>query len=173
MIDNVDMNGPCITLLQEVCVCSMCCGLQEFQAVLCDLGVFQIDSAVRCDDAVEITNTLENVIVDEDGTIQSVDLSNLFTVNDDAGTSSVQIYVHDVSPSNIITSSIVANTLNLNLLQDMNGVVNVTLRGQVGNNIKDIHFEIQVLPEDDAPRFRIPSHRQHFGGFQYLCRIFE
>ena len=80
---------PVITLLQEVCVCSN--GGYRVLVVLCDLGVFQIDSAVRCDDAVEITNTLENVIVDE------------LYCNDDVETSSVQIYVHNVSPSNIIT----------------------------------------------------------------------
>jgi len=159
LIDHIDMNGPCdVTPSGSVCVFDCAAGYKSSQAVLCDLGVFQIDSSVSCLDALEVTGTIENIIVEEDATISDVELSQLFSVSDDAGSNQIQIYVHEVSPADIVSASITSsdNTLRLSLLPDANGIVNVTIRGQVGNNVKDVTFQIHVTAKNDAPRVANP-----------------
>ena len=100
------------------------------------------------DDPVTLAQAIADINIDEDAKITPIVLSGLFTdIDNDIITKSI-ISTNDES---LVTLSIVNDTLNIELKENQNGILDVVLQGEAGSTSATDTFTITVNAVNDAP----------------------
>ena len=102
----------------------------------------------KADEPPTVANAIDDLEVTEDSTIDTFDLSDVFSDPDgDAITKSIQ----SNSNENLVTASIDGNDLTLTLADNQSGEAEITVRGTSKELFEDDTFKVTVTPVNDAP----------------------
>jgi serralysin len=97
-----------------------------------------------------VASPIANITVNEDASVTTIDLTNVFTDVDDPQSGIFKTILAN-SNSNLVTTNIVNNILTLNYLPNQFGTSQVTIRATSGGKTVDNTFSVNVNPIDDAP----------------------
>lgn len=96
--------------------------------------------------SIQVSNPVDNIVVDEDSEAKTIDISNLFT-SDVAVTASLK----SNSNESLLTASLDGNVITLTFAENKSGTAEITISGSTGSESVDTKFTVTVNPVDDAP----------------------
>ena len=102
------------------------------------------------DDAPVVTNPIADVTVDEDATITTIDLSNVFTDIDNDNAAITKAIVSDNDES-LLSMNITNDMLNVTLKDDQYGELEVVIEASSNTKTVTETFNIKVNAVNDAP----------------------
>lgn len=108
-----------------------------------------------------VANQIDNVNVDEDADNSVIDITDVFTDQDNNDADIIKT-VHVNSNPNLVRTEIRGNQLVLVFQPDQNGVADITIRGNSDGLTADEQFRVTVNPVDDAPVIVNPISDQSF-----------
>ncbi len=107
------------------------------------------------DDAPVVANPISDVTVDEDSVNVTINLTSVFTDNDNDD-ALITKAVNSNSNPGLVNAAISGNTLSLNLLRDQHGSAVIVIRATSNGRSVNNSFTVSVTPLDDAPAIANP-----------------